>query len=125
MAGSGDKDLNRFCVISFGQVYGGRNYIIQANGRSAIGADKMNMVVLMVTLSAAFAQGVPHGIIGTWNYMDNTFFNKCLKRAVNGNAVKFFTGLPFNVSVGQCSMLTQEEIQDLSPAVRYAQVVLA
>jgi hypothetical protein len=56
--------------------------------------------------------------------MDNPFFHKRLKRAVNSNAVESLTGLLFDISVRQCAIGIQEQLHYFLAAFGYAQMIL-
>src|SRR5689334_8558881 len=93
--------LGSFSKIAFGKLDEWRNDIIKANGFIAIGANKMYMIIMMVSFSTVLAKGIAYRIIGSGNGMNDSFFNKGLECAVNSYPVEFFSGFFFDISMGQ------------------------
>ncbi len=120
IAGAVDQDLDGVGNKTIGQFDTRGDDVIQADGFSAVAADKMHMVIMMVPFFAILAKGITNGVVGCGNGMDDAFFNKGLQGAVDGDPVKFFTCLAFNIAMSQCVLGSQEKGKDLPPAIRYA-----
>lgn len=68
-----------------------RYNVLQAISYAAIVANKMHMVIVVMTFAAfVFAQRISHHAVRRRNGMKDTAFLKGLQRAVNGNAVELF-----------------------------------
>lgn len=97
-----DNHLNIFNFIAGRQDDVRRDDIIQADGGQTAGADKMNMVIMMMAFAAIFAQCILHGIIGSGNSVYDALFHEGLQRAVDRNTVELFSGFLFNITMCQC-----------------------
>ena len=96
-------------LVALGHFDLGSYYIIQTISTLAVIADKMNMMIVVMTSGAlVLAKRIADGVIGRGDTMNDSFFQKSLQGAVDGNSVKFFTGPFFNVTMGQCPLLLQK-----------------
>lgn len=87
-------------------------------------ADEMDVVIVMMAFGTIiFAQCVTDGIVRSGYGMNDSLFHKNLQRAIDRNAIEFFTGLLLNVAMGKGSGLFEEEVQYLFPAGCYTQLV--
>lgn len=110
--------------IALGQLDVGCHHIIQAKGILALGADKVNMmIVVMAFRTFILAERIAHRIICRGNGMDEAFVHKGLQGAVHRNPVKLFAGPFLNIAMGQGTGMLQEELEDLLPAFCHTQVV--
>ena len=81
------------------QYYGWNIYVVNALCGAAACANKVNMVVEMMTLqTAVIAEGVSRRAIKGRYGVDDALFGKHLQRAVNGYPVYFFC-CPLNIAV--------------------------
>ncbi len=55
--------------------------------------------------------------------MYDPLFQKGLQGPVNSYTIKFFTGLPFDITMRKCAVLLQEELEDLSATTGHAQMI--
>ena len=98
--------------------------VIHAGRCPALLADKMHMIVVVVpVLAFVFAQGILDRIVRSGDRMDDSLFHKGLECPVDGNPVVTAGSLRFHVMVCQGLARLDENIQDVFPAVRNAELV--
>ena len=81
------------------------------------------MVVVMAFGAVIFTKCVEHRIIIGGNCVNDPFFYKGLKRAVDGYPVKLRPCLLLDIAVCKSSGLQKEEAEDLLPAACHAEVI--
>jgi hypothetical protein len=111
--------------IAFGKPDFGRYNVVEADGGSAVGAYKVNVVVVVMAFRAVLAKGIANGGVRSRDGMHDAFFHEGLQGPVNGYAVEFFTGFLFDVAMCQGVLAAEEQGQYFFAAVRYAQVLSA
>ena len=78
------------------------DYRVETISDIAAIANKMNMIIMMMTRGALiFAQGIQHRIICCGYGVKYSFFDKSLQRAVYGDTVKFFARFFIDLVVSQ------------------------
>ena len=74
--------------------------IFQAYGVAAVVANEVNMIIPVFSTGTILpAQRITYRIIRSGYTVDQAFFEKCLQRAVNGNAVEFLARFFFDIAV--------------------------
>eukprot|EP00611_Tribonema_gayanum_P010246 TRINITY_DN2020_c0_g1_i1.p10 TRINITY_DN2020_c0_g1~~TRINITY_DN2020_c0_g1_i1.p10 ORF type:complete len:101 (-),score=3.83 TRINITY_DN2020_c0_g1_i1:3602-3904(-) len=98
--------------------------MIEAVSGATFITHKMHMIVVMVTSRTfIFAERITHRIVGSWNGMNHSLFNKCLQGSVNGYTVKFSSTLMFNICMRQCTIGIEKMRQDFFSALCNAEMI--
>ena len=105
------------------QLYLRHTYFVEADGALTSLANKMHVVIKMITVAALFAQRILNRVIWRGYAVDDAFVDKSLQRSVNGNPVELVACFSFYVGVGQRAVRTNEQFQNLFPAACYTKLV--
>jgi hypothetical protein len=95
--------------------------IIQACCFSAVLADEVDVIIMMMSLRTVLpAQRISCCIISRWNGMNDTIVNESLQCPVNGDPVKLVARDFLNIMMGQRVVRLKKNLQDRPSAVRVA-----
>lgn len=94
---------------SVGQFHHRHRNLVKAYRFLTYIADKMNVIILMMLMTAVVtAQCIQNSIIRGWNLVNEASLHKSLQGAVNGDAVEESAGLLFYIGMGERAGSIQE-----------------
>jgi hypothetical protein len=116
--------LHLFLLKTHRKFYIRNIYIIQADSGAAIFAEKMNVIIVMMSLrTIILTKCITDGVVRGGNSMDDSFFEERMQRAIDRNPVEFFAGLLFNVTMSKRAIVRQKQLENSLPASGYTQLV--